>query len=68
MGGEVLAVADALNKATFFVRGCEKLTAAVVYKLLLKIIEEHALDIPNARVRNLRRSCGINFGSYMSHV
>lgn len=53
--GEALAVAEALDKARFFVLGCGKLTVAVDHKPLLKILDGHSLeDIPNARLRNLK--------------
>ena len=53
--GEALAVADALDKARFFVLGCEDLVIAVDHKPLLKIFSDRALeDIPNARLRNIK--------------
>jgi hypothetical protein len=52
--GEALAVADALDKARFFVLGCEKLIVAVDHKLLLKVLGDRCLeDISNLRLRNL---------------
>ena len=53
--GEALAVADALNKARYFVLGCKDLTIAVDHKPLLKLFADRALeDIPNPRLRNLK--------------
>ena len=53
--GEALAVADALDKARYFVLGCENLIVAVDHKPLLKLLADRALDdIPNSRLRNLK--------------
>ena len=53
MEGEALAVADALDKARYFVLGCEDLILAVDHKPLLKVLGDRSLeDIPNARLRN----------------
>lgn len=53
--GEALAVADALDKARFFVLGCEDLILAVDHKPLLKILGNRSLDeISNGRLRNLK--------------
>ena len=53
--GEALAVADALEKARFFVLGCSDLTVVVDHKPLLKILGDRSLaDLPNARLRNLK--------------
>jgi len=53
--GEALAVADALEKARFFVLGCSNLTVAVDHKPLLKIFHDRSLaEIPNPRLRNLK--------------
>ena len=47
--GEALAVADALDKACFFVLGCTNLIIAVDHKPLLKIFGDRSLDeISNA--------------------
>ena len=43
--GEVLAVADALDKARFFVLGCTNLNVAVDHKPLLKILGDRSLKI-----------------------
>ena len=53
--GEALAVADALDKARYFVLGCKHLIIAVDHKPLLKIFGDRSLeDIPNTRLRNLK--------------
>ena len=53
--GEALAVADALEKAQYFVLGCNDLVIAVDNKPLLKIFGNRSLEnIPNARLRNLK--------------
>ena len=53
--GEALAVADSLEKARYFVLGCNDLTVAVDHKPLLKIFEDRSLDkIGNPRLRNLK--------------
>ena len=53
--GEALAVADALEKAGYFVLGCNDLVIAVDHKPLLKIFGDRSLEnIPNARLRNLK--------------
>ena len=53
--GEALAVADALQKARYFVLGCKDLTIAVDHKPLLKLFQDRSLeDIPNPRLRNLK--------------
>ena len=53
--GEALAVADALDKARYFVLECNNLTVAVDHKPLLKILNDKSLeDISNTRLRNLK--------------
>lgn len=53
--GEALAVADALDKARFFILGCTELIVAVDHKPLLKVLGDRCLeDIPNTRLRNLK--------------
>ena len=53
--GEALAVADALDKARYFVLGCKDLIIAVDHKPLLKVFGDRALDdISNNRLRNLK--------------
>ena len=61
--GEALAVADALNKARYFVLGCENLTLAVDHKPQLKIFGKRSLDdISNTRLRNLKeKTLGYRF-------
>ena len=48
--GEALAVADALDKARYFVLGCEDLIIAVDHKPLLKISGDTASVLPTCRV------------------
>ena len=53
--GEALAVADALDKARYFVLGCKDLIIAVDHKPLLKVFGDRALDdISDNRLRNLK--------------
>ena len=53
--GEALAVADALDKARYFVLGCRNLIVAVDHKPVLKILGDRSLeDISNSRLRNLK--------------
>ena len=53
--GEALAVADALEKACYFVLGCNDLLIAVDHKPLLKIFGDRSLEnISNARLCNLK--------------
>ena len=53
--GETLAVADALEKARYFVLGYDNLIIAVDHKPLLKLLGDRSLEnIPNARLRNLK--------------
>ena len=55
--GEALAVADSLEKARFFVLGCNDLTIAVDHKPLLNVFNDRSLDkIPNSRLRNLKQA------------
>ena len=66
--GEALAVAEALNKARYFVLGCDKLIIAVDHKPLLKIFGDRSLeDIPNPRLRNLKEKT-LAFKFTMIHV
>ena len=48
--GEALAVADALDKARFFVLGCTNLIVAVDHKPLLKILGDRSLEDISNRV------------------
>ncbi len=53
--GEALVVADALDKARFFVLGCSNLIVAVDHKPLLKVLGDQSLEeISNGRLRNLK--------------
>ena len=53
--GEAPAVADAKDKARFFVLGCEELIVPVDHKPLLKIFGNRSLDeISNTYLRNLK--------------
>ena len=47
--GEALAVADALDKARFFVLGCSNLIIAVDHKPLLKVFGDRSLEEINQR-------------------
>ena len=52
---EALAVADALDKARYFVLGCEVLTVVLHDKPLLKILGDRSLeDLSNTRLRKLK--------------
>ena len=54
--GDAFAVVDALEKARYFVLGCEELIVAVDHKPLLKIFGDRSLDqLSNTRLRNLKR-------------
>ena len=66
--GEALAVADALDKARFFVLGCKQLIIAVDHKPLLKLFGDRSLaDIPNPRLRNLKEKT-LRYRFRMTHV
>ena len=66
--GEALAVADALDKARFFVLGCTNLIIAVDHKPLLKIFGDRSLDeISNARLRNLKEKT-LRYKFRMIHI
>ena len=53
--GEALAVVYALEKARYFVLGCENLTVAVDHKPLIKIFGDRSIEqLPNSRLRNLK--------------
>ena len=66
--GEALAVADALDKARYFVLGCEGLIVAVDHKSLLKIFGDRSLeDIPNSRLRNLKEKT-LRYRFRVTHV
>nr|XP_054766956.1 uncharacterized protein LOC129274128 [Lytechinus pictus] len=66
--GEALAVADALDKARYFVLGCEDLIIAVDHKPLLKIFGDRALKgISNPRLMNLKEKT-LRYKFRMFHV
>ncbi len=66
--GEALAVADALEKARYFVLGCDDLTIAVDHKPLLKILGDRSLEhISNGRLRNLKEKT-LRYKFTMVHV
>ena len=66
--GEALAVADALDKARYFVLGCKDLIIAVDHKPLLKMFSDRALDdISNNRLRNLKEKT-LRYKFTMIHI
>ena len=66
--GEVLAVADALDKARFFVLGCSDLIIAFDHKPLLKVFSDRPLkEISNSRLRN-RKEQTLRYKFRMVHV
>lgn len=66
--GEALAVADALEKARYFVLGCSNLIIAVDHKPLLKIFNDRSLeDISNTRLRNLKEKT-LRYKFRMVHI
>jgi len=66
--GEALAVADALDKARFFVLGCNNLIIAVDHKPLLRLFGDRALHaIANPRIRNLKEKT-LRYRFSMIHV
>ena len=66
--GEALAVANALDKARFFVLGCTNLIVAVDHKPLLKILGDRSLeDISNNRLRNLKEKT-LRYKFHILHV
>ena len=66
--GEALAVADALDKARFFVLGCSNLVIAVDHKPLLKVFGDRSLEeITNARLRNLKEKT-LRYRFRMVHI
>ena len=65
---EALAVADALDKARYFVLGCENLIVAVDHKPLLKLLADRALDDrPNSRLRNIKEKT-LRYRFRITHV
>ena len=66
--GEALAVADALDKARYFVLGCDNLVVAVDHKPLLKVFGDRSLEnIPNPRLRNLKEKT-LRYRFSMVHI
>ena len=66
--GEALAVADALDKARFFVLGCSNLIIAVDHKPLLKVFGDWSLEeITNVRLRNLNEKT-LRYRFQMVHI
>ena len=67
--GEALALADALDKARFFVLGCSNLIIAVDHKPLLKVfVGDRSLeDVTNARLRNLKEKT-LRYRFRMVHI
>ena len=66
--GEALAVANALDKARFFVLGCSNLIIAVDHKPLLRIFGDRSLDaISNPRIRNLKEKT-LRYRFHMMHI
>ena len=66
--GEALAVADALDRARYFVLGCTDLTVAVDHKPLLGIFGDRPLDdISNPRLRNLKEKT-LRYGFKLIHI
>ena len=61
-------LADALDKARYFVLGCEDLIVAVDHKPLLKISGDRSLeDIPNSCLRNLKEKT-LRYRFRVTHV
>ena len=66
--GEALAVVDALERARYFVLGCENLTVAVDHKPLLKIFGDRSLEnISNPHLMNLKEKL-LRYHFKMIHV
>ena len=66
--GEALALADSLEKARYFVLGCQDLIVAVDHKPLLRIFNDRALHaIANPRLRNLKEKT-LRYRFRMIHV
>ena len=65
---EALAVADALDKARYFVLGCQDLTVVVDHKPLLKILGDRSLeDLSNTRLRKLKEIT-LRYRFEMEHI
>ena len=65
--GEALAVVHALDKARFFVLGCNDLTVAVDHKPLLGIFCDRSLDMANGRLRDLKEKT-LRYRFTMLHI
>ena len=66
--GEALAVVHALDKAKYFVQGCQDLILAVDHKPLLKILGDRSLEeIPNTRLRKLKEKT-LRYRYKMTHI
>ena len=66
--GKALAVVDALDKVRYFVLDCRDLIVTVDHKPLLKFLGDRALDdIPNARLRNLKKKT-LRYRFHIIHV
>ena len=64
--GDALAVVDALDKARYFVLGCDDLIIAVDHKPLMKIFSDRSLE-DNSCLQNLRENTQI-YHFRMIHV
>ena len=68
MEGKALAVVDALNKARYFILGCEDLVIAVDHKPLLRLFGNSSLeDISNSQLRNLKEKT-LKYRFRMVHI
>ena len=66
--GEALAVADALDKARYFLLGCKDLTVVVDHKPLLKILGDRSLqDLSNTRLGKLKEKT-LRYRFKMEHI
>ena len=66
--GEALAVADAFDKARFFVLCCSNLIIVVDHKPLLKVLGNRSLeDITNGQLRNLKEKT-LRYKFRMVHI
>ena len=66
--GEALAVADALEKARFFVLGCSDLIVVVDHKPLLRVFTDRSLEaIANPRLRKLKEKT-LRYHFQMMHI
>ena len=66
--GEALAVADALERARFFVLGCSDLIVVVDHKPLLRVFTDRSLEaIANPRLQNLKEKT-LRYRFRMMHI